>query len=391
MKKTILVKGPVTTESGYGSHSRQLARWLLEDHRDDEIIIGATPWGNTPWNLDYNSHGGLIGELYKHRTTPSKKPDVSFQIQLPNEWNPEQANFNVGVTAAIETDRCNPLWIDCCNRMNAIVVPSEHAAKSLTNSGHINVPLHIIPESFFDAILDDANHIPTKELTFSTDFNFLLVGQLTANDVDGDRKNIFNTLKWLCEEFKNDKNVGIVLKTNMSRNTKIDRDHTESLMKKLVHEINRGDSPKINLIHGNLSDYEMKSLYLHPQIKSLVSLTRGEGFGLPLLEAAACGLPIIATNWSAHTEFLKLGKFITVNHDLISIPNSRIDNSLFMQGSQWANANEFDFKKKVRKFYQSTQLPKQWANELSLKIKQNYNHVAIKKIYENIFSDILKA
>jgi hypothetical protein len=61
------------------------------------------------------------------------------------------------------------------------------------------------------------------ELDVTTKYNFLVFGQLTSYDkIDRtDRKNTYNTLKWLCETFKNNKEVGIVLKTNFVRDVSV--------------------------------------------------------------------------------------------------------------------------------------------------------------------------
>jgi glycosyltransferase involved in cell wall biosynthesis len=138
-----------------------------------------------------------------------------------------------------------------------------------------------------------------------------------------------------------------------------------------------------------MSDQEVFSLLRHPKMKALVSLTRGEGFGLPLLEAAACGLPVVATAWSAHTEFLGLGKYIEIEYALSEIHPSRVDNKIFMPGSRWANANEESFKRKIRKFYTSSSTPKQWATELQPKILEKYSHAAITAQYENELKGVL--
>ena len=62
--------------------------------------------------------------------------------------------------------------------------------------------------------------------------------------------------------------------------------------------------PNVYLLHGSLSMEEMNKLYNHPNIKAFVSLTHGEGFGRPLLEATMTGLPVIASNWSGQLDFL---------------------------------------------------------------------------------------
>ena len=138
-----------------------------------------------------------------------------------------------------------------------------------------------------------------------------------------------------------------------------------------------------------MSDQDVANLYKHKQIRALVSLTRGEGYGLPILEAAASGLPIIATGWSGHTDFLNHGKFINVSYNLKEIHQSRVDGKIFIQGSKWAEVIEEDFKKKVVKFRTSHSVPQGWAVELSSTIKEKYSPSAIFKIYDEVTKDIL--
>jgi glycosyltransferase involved in cell wall biosynthesis len=138
-----------------------------------------------------------------------------------------------------------------------------------------------------------------------------------------------------------------------------------------------------------MSDDEVASLYVHPQIKSLVSLTRGEGFGLPILEAAASGLPVIATSWSGHVDFLSLGKYIEIDYSLTEIHPSRIDDRIFIRGSKWAKVNEDDFKKKILKFRNGYSIPKEWAKSLSEKLVQSHSINSIKKLYDETIGDLI--
>jgi len=382
--KTVVLRAPSLTQSGYGVHARQLARWLLSKPNLD-VRFATLPWGETPWLLNQEAHDGLVGEIMKRSVKPDHRADVSVQLQLPNEWDPSVAPVNIGITAGVETDKCHPSWPAACNKMTTVVVPSQHTKLCLTNSGPITVPLHVIPEAYSDACRE--KDLP-QVVDFDTSFNFLVFGQLTGNNPENDRKNIFYTIKWLTEVFKDDPDVGIVLKTNVGRNSRIDRNVTKGLLTTVAQESRRGGTgPKIHLLHGDLDDVEIASLYRHPKIKALVALTRGEGFGLPILEAAASGLPIIATGWSGHLDFLRHGKYISIYYQLGEVHPSRIDSKIFVPGSRWANPSEEDFKKRVAKFRASNHTPKQWAEELKPTIQEQYSLDAICKRYDELLGE----
>jgi glycosyltransferase involved in cell wall biosynthesis len=380
--KNVILRGPFLTLSGYGVHSRQIARWALS-HKEWNVKIHATPWGITPWYLDSQGEGGLIGKIMERTVDlrqQTSKADMSVQVQLPNEWDPSIAKINIGVSACVETDRCNPQWVDACNRMSAIVVPTTFTKKTLENTGNVKVPIIVIPESFYDEILDE--EIQPLDYNFSTKFNFLVFGQLTGNNPENDRKNLFYTVKWLCEEFKDNPDVGIILKTNSGKATKIDRMVTQKFLNDLLKTVRPGKFPKVHLLHGKMTNEDMVSLYRHESVNALVTLTRGEGFGLPILEAAAAGVPVIATGWSGHKDFMGKGRYIIVDYDLEEIHPSRVDGSVFIKGSRWANVKEGDAKKKIRKFYEKPDIPKRWSKELSLILKNEYSWEAIKELYD---------
>lgn len=385
--KEILIRGPMLSNSGYGVHARQIARWLIENNLN--VTFQVLPWGDTSWLLNENFENGLIKEILKRTNfNQNKVYDVSFQIQLPNEWDIKLAKYNVGITAGVETDRCNPEWIKNILSMNKVVVPSNFTKKSFTaTSNAVQDKICVIPESFDDEFL---NENPDEiNLDLKTKFNFLIFGQITGNNVLNDRKNIFYTLKWLIESFKNDPDVGIIVKTNAGKSTKIDKAIVRNIFTKSIQELQKNEFPRIHLLHGFMNQGEINSLYRNKNIKALVSLTRGEGYGLPLLEAASTGLPVVATNWSGHLDFLNQGRFISIDYNLEKIHTSRVDNQIFIENSQWANVLEDDFKRKIKKFKTSPDIPKQWANDLSYKIKDKYCFNNIKSLYQSEFSEII--
>lgn len=375
--KNVLVRGPLLSQSGYGVHARQVYRYL-SSKKNINIKTEILPWGITPWNIDVSDP--VIEEIIsKSDWNQVDKYDLSFQIQLPNEWDNSKANYNIGVTAGVETDLCNPEWTtNHVAKMDKVIVPSEHSKKSLVGvNSEAKEKTVVIPESFYDEINTEPS---SKKIKLRTNFNFLTVGVLTGESVDSDRKNLFYLIKWFLEAFRGVPDVGLIVKTNRGRDTSIDKKITKGILKKVKQELSHPDNPALYLVHGSMTRKEMNELY--GSSKAFVSLTRGEGFGLPHLEAAASGLPVIATDWSAHTEFLNLGNWIKVDYDLKYVSQSRIDNFIFMNGSRWAEANESDFKKKIVKFKDNYSDYLNSALELKEKIQENYSWKSVQEKYD---------
>lgn len=387
--KSVLFRAPVLSKSGYGVHARQIAKWLFskEEELDLDITVEALNWGGTGWITDVEAEDGLVGRVLQ--TTTNVKPfyDVTIQLQLPNEWNPMLGAFNVGITAGVETDLCYPGWVDAVNNMNLVIVPSEFTKETFLRSGDVGTPIVVVPESFVDEV---ATSDKPLDLDLPTKFNFLVFGQVTGNSPETDRKNIPYTLKWLAETFANRPDIGVILKTNMMRNTKLDRHASTAIFSQLLMNIVKGPGPRFYLLHGDMSNEEVVGLYKHPSVKALVTLTHGEGYGLPILEAAACGLPVIAPAWSGHMEFMKHGKFIQVAHEVKEIDPGRVDQTIFRKEAKWAYPIEADAKHRLAKFAESSELPRQWAQELKSKLLPLYSFEAVSAIYDNVLTEALK-
>lgn len=385
----VLLRAPLLSLSGYGVHARQIFKWLLTRNLDTSVQI--VPWGICTYLIDPELEDGLIGEAMRRSTSTHTSFDVSVQVQLPDEWDANLAKTNIGVTAGVETDICSREWVEACKKMNLVIVPSNFTKQTFVRSGVPESKIVVIPEHYNvgEQETEPASILKKNLEALPTEFNFLIFGQVTGLSPETDRKNTFFGLKWLAEVFKDDPDVGIVLKTNMGRHTTIDRLNSTRMLQKVVNEVKKGPYPRFYLAHGMLDTGEISGLYSASNTKALVAPTRGEGWGLTIIDAAASGLPVIATGYSGHMDFMSKVKFINVGYKMAPVHPSKIDGRVFVEGCRWVDVDEKDFKKKVKKFKDSNSLPKKWAEEGALKIRDEYSPRSVFEIYDKALSPML--
>jgi len=367
MKKLMLICAPVTSRSGYGAHARDLVSSFIKHNKYDVKIIDV-PWGDCPRNaLDRNKDEdkNILNCILGEPTLP-QQPDIYVDIRIPNEFE-TIGKFNIGITAGIETTAVSGKWLEHCNKMDLIIVPSEHSKSGFVNSiydavqqapdgsqqkvGELKLekPIEVLFEGADDNIYKPLNKDEIDSDFFDTlnekvpeKFAFLFVGQWVKGNYGEDRKNIFKLIKTFYEAFANKKKQpALILKTNGATYSILDKE--ECLKKiKLVKEKFPKDwkLPNVYLLHGSFSDEEMNYLYNHPKIKSMISLTHGEGFGRPLLEATMTGLPVIASGWSGQVDFLDKENAILLGGDLTKIPKAARWKDVIIKESKWFEVDE---------------------------------------------------
>ena len=134
-KPIMLISAPVATRSGYGNHSRDLIESLIEMDKWD-IKIASLRWGDCSMDaLDDNNpvHKKIKNCFIGPNNQINQQPDINIDIRVPNEFQ-QVGKFNIGITAGMETTLVSPEWIEGCNRMDLIIVPSEHSKKTFLES-----------------------------------------------------------------------------------------------------------------------------------------------------------------------------------------------------------------------------------------------------------------
>ena len=397
MKPTLVFQAPIATRSGYGDHARDLLHSLYKLDKFDIKII-STRWGNTPMdslNYDNEFHKWAVDNIIPQIT---QKPDIYIQVTVPNEFQP-LGFYNIGITAAIETTHCALDWIHGCNRMDLIIVPSEHSKKSLVDTVYneqdkqsgqlvaqhrIQKPVEILFEGFDEADFGTKTFEHITELdTIKEDFAFLFVGHWLRGDLGEDRKNVGMMIKTFAMAFKNEKvKPALVLKTSSAGFSVMDRETTIKKIREVLG--NDYKSVPIYLLHGDLTPSQMNGLYEHPKVKAMLNFTKGEGFGRPLLEFSLTGKPVIVSNWSGHLDFLKQGA-VLLEGELKPVHESAADQFLLKE-SQWFNVNISKALSSIKDVYKNYDKHKTASLQLGKQNKQNFGLEKMTKLFDGILN-----
>jgi len=394
--KKVIINAPLSSRSGYGEMSR-FALDVLKQHKHEfDLYVNVINWGQTGYLFEEDENFKLIQELriktesYLRSTNGNPDFDISLQITIPNEWK-KMAKVNVGYTAGIETTHISPAWFEPSQQMDRIIVISEHAKAAFKNtvfqneSGQqfgVTTPISVVHFPFKQ--VEDAK----INLDLPYDFNFLTVNQW------GPRKNIEGLVSAFIDEFRNEE-VGLVVKTNRSADSVMDKLFVEAAFAELVDS--KGPKKcKVHLVHGFLDEKEVHGFYKHPKIKAFVTSTHGEGFGLPIFEAVNEELPVIATNWSGHLDFLfgldKNGEekhlFGKIDHELKQIQPTAVWPGVMEKETMWAFPVVSSIKSRMREVYKDYSRFKNWAKKISDLNSKKFSKEKVEDKFLEAFSGV---
>ena len=406
-KPRFVISCPFDTYSGYGARARDIVKAIIDlDKYKVELLSqrwGETSWGFCNQNPEWNF---LLGHLAKPNWQ-QQKPDIWMQITIPNEFQPV-GKYNIGLTAGIEATACKPEWVEGMNRMDLNLVSSEFSKVNFENMiyekknsqtqqtmGQIKL-IKPIKTVFEGVNLDIYKTLKSNEIKninlkeIDEQFCFLFVGHWMNGDLGHDRKNVGLLVKSFYETFKDKRGPkpALILKASTGVSSYISRDQILNKIKEIRKNIKSSNLPNIYLLSGEFSDQEMNELYNHPKVKAMLSLTKGEGFGRPLLEFGLTGKPIMASGWSGHMDFLN-PEYTTLLPGTLEPVHASAANAWLIKEAKWFKVSEphvgttlKNLYKHYKKFLERSKKQKHFA-------KTNFSWENMRDLVDTILEDNL--
>tara|TARA_E500000318_G_scaffold4064_2_gene4326 strand:+ start:262 stop:1578 length:1317 start_codon:yes stop_codon:yes gene_type:complete len=410
-KPLVLVTAPVGTRSGYGNHSRDICRALIESDKYD-VKINPVRWGATPMNAleDNNPHHLEIYKRLLPEPRMDRQPDLHLHIVIPNEFQP-LGKKNIGITAGIEHTLPPTDWVEGVNRMDMTIFTSEFSKESFENASFDKIDKQtkqkvgtLTMEKPTEVLFEGADpeiYKVTKEATIDLknefdkikeDFCFLFVGHWLQGNMGEDRKDIGMMLKVFLEAFKNTKNPpALIMKTSSASFSVMDRTEMKKKIDMIKKEVKAETLPKIYLLHGDLKDEEMNQMYNHPKVKAHLTFTHGEGFGRPMLEATFSGKPLIAPISTGQADFLDKEYTIELPHTMTKVPNSAFPKEYQNQEAYWSTVEygtALQILKEVHKNYKKYEIR---GKKQMIVNRENFSHEKMKEKLVSIVDKMLES
>lgn len=276
-----------------------------------------------------------------------------------------------------ETDSVPPIFRDRCNAMDEVWVPSRFNMGTFASGGVERSKLRLVPGGI-DAKTFHPGEEPLK-ITQKRGFNFLSVFEWWP------RKNYWALLGAYLNEFTAQDDVALILKVYQLSSTSADIPSEIAWMIEREHGLPLEKAPTIVVLNGFMTQEAMVRLYATADC--FVLPTRGEGYGRPFLEAMACGVPVIATDWGGQSDFLNDSNSYRIPSTLVDVPP---DTELsLIAGQRWAEPDPDRLRSLMRHVYEHPEEAQRNAEQARSDVLRDYDWSALMPRWVNEFRRLL--
>jgi len=265
----------------------------------------------------------IIGEsttnnaLIKNSFTDKRSGDLGIMFAYPDMVGELDSYRTKVIYTGLDSTLGIPNFSDNCNKSDFILTPSSISKERMIALG-VKKPIFVFSHGI------DPDKFKFTKKDFPNIFKFLYVGELS------DRKGSFHLIKAFINCFGKSSAVELHIKSN-----------TEMLFyggDELQNTIN--NYPNIKWIKSDDANVEK----LYSDCHAYVYPSRADSFGMTIIEAMACGLPVISTLDPGSTELIR-GKFFEIKSSLVDVQNHP-----WMLG-QWGEPDQKDLESKMRDVY----------------------------------------
>lgn len=366
--------GPVWDRSGYAEACRNYIFSLYK--RGVPLTVHPQCFENDAPPISNQEHKEILDELV-HKDIPYDTLLIHLTPDLYPRFT-ERNKYNIGFTAW-ETTLLHPKWISCCNNVDEMWVPSEVNVKALKDSG-VTVPIHKVPHGIDPDTFDAADKnfsvpgVPDDVFKFYAIFQWII------------RKNPEGLLRAYFNAFKDTDNVALIIKSYMVGSTGRERNFIKDKILWLKKDFGLSNLPKIYFIGDTLSREQLLGLHLYGDC--LVSLHKGEGWGLIPFEAGLAGKPVIATGWGGNTDFMDKENSYLVDYQMEYTHNMSGFNPWYLGYQQQALPNLPMAVELMREVFNNREEACTRGAKLRENIKTKFSWETVSDIIINRFSEI---
>ena len=349
-------RGPVMDATGYGTASRGYA--LALDRLGVDVKLETYSW-NRPYKEAESSEKERLEQLIQKKYDENKKKILIYHAPPSIVHNEEEVKFERRILNTVwETETLPSYWLPIIDQFDAVCVPCTLNVKAMKNSG-LQLPVFIAPHGVDTEKFNPEN---PKLSIRGTEGKFVFISVFDFQH----RKNPETLLEAYWKEFKQSDQVVLVIKTYSDRQSEI-LEKIYEYKRKLGYG---DDTAPLYVTTDILEERQYRGIYALGN--AFVLPTRGEGVGIPFMEALSSGVPVIATGWGGQMDYVNENNSFLVDYQLrypgISMSSNNaiatVYWNLFVEQEQmWAEADVKDLMKKMRNAYENPDLCKQKGNQ----------------------------